>query len=472
VATDLLSIDKKLALAARALDAWRAELASSGRGDRDDPIATWRELITRDAVRNVAASTLAPIASTPALLLPGGEAKGPELTAFEDPLVELRAGAVAWCAHLHVADGVRDATAERAAAARDDLESDSYGRAISLRAMLRSLARPKQAGGVPEPRAAAAIEDLAPQLLDPLHEEESRRRETAETLGAHAACCLAPDADAAARAEALLAATEDEARDAMAWGLRAIGRNVKGATWVDAFAVRRATDVAEGWPATLSPRWLAELARGTPLLSGLNIDARVDAARLVPRADLASLRLAPATGAWTFAHALYALGCALRLHGRDARAPFVTHTRPHDVRPYELGEAFLALVAQKSFHARARGVAAAKADASARRLHATRLFERRQLALRVRLAPELAKGKRAFKEAFETLAPAALVAEVPVELATLLGAPGPLGPAEDAARLAAIDKGEALSRELTERFDLDWWRNPKSAEWIRDRCAR
>lgn len=472
MATDLLSIDKKLALAARALDAWRAELASSGRGDRDDPIATWRDLAARDAARTIAASTLAPISSTPALLLPTGEARGAELTSLEDPLVELRAGAAAWCAHLHVASSIRDATAERAAAARDDLECESYGRAISLRAMLRSLARPKQAGGVPEPRAAAAIEDLAPQLLDALAEEESRRREAAESLGVHAACCLLPDPEAAARADALLAATEDEARDAMAWGLRAVGRTTKAPTWVDALAVRRATDVAEGWPATLSPRWLAELARGTSLLAGLNIDARVDAARLVPRADQAALRLAPTTGAWTFAHALYALGCALRLHGRDPRASFAVHTRPHDARPYELGEAFLALVTDKIFHARARGVAGPKAEASARRLHATRLFERRQLALRVRLAVELAQGKRAFKEAFEAMAPRALAVEVPATLAALLGAPGPLGPAEDAARLFAIEKGEALAGELTERFDADWWRNPKAAEWIRERCAR
>jgi hypothetical protein len=79
---------------------------------------------------------------------------------------------------------------------------------------------------------------------------------------------------------------------------------------------------------------------------------------------------------------------------------------------------------------------------------------------------------RAFKDAFAELGPRALVGNVPIELATFLGAPGPLGPAEDVARFAAIEKGEALASELTERFDHDWWRNPKAAEWIRDHCAR
>ncbi len=472
MATDLLSIDKKLALAARALDGWRADLAVNERGDDDDPIATWRELATRQAARSIATSTLAPIATTPALLLPTGELRGAELASVADPLVELRAGAAAWCAHLHVATQLRDATAARAAAARDDHDSDSYGRATSLRAMLRSLARPKQAGGVPEPRAAAAIEDLSPQLLDPLAEEESRRREVAETLGELARCCLEPDADAAQRAEALLSRTDDEAREAMSWGLRSVGRTTQRPTWVDAFAVRRATDVAEGWPATLAPRWLAELARGTELVQGLDIDAKVDAARLTPRADHAGLRLAPPTGAWTFVHALYALGVALRVHGRDARAPFCVHSRPHDERPYALGEAFLALASTPTFHARARGVAKAKAEASARRLAGVRLLERRQLALRVRLSSELAKSKRAFQEAFDELAPRALGVEVPRALAAFLGAPGTLGPAEDAAKLRALDQGESLARELTHRFDLDWWRNPKAAEWIRGRCAR
>ncbi len=472
MATDLLSIDKKLALAARALDKWRADLAADDRVDDDDPIATWRDLSTRQAVDTIAKSTLAPISSVPALLLPTGEGKHAELSMVGDPLVELRAGAVAWCAHLHLASELREETAARAAAAREDLESDSYGRETSLRAMLRSLARPKQAGGVPEPRAAAAIEDLSPQLLDPLAEEESRRREVAETLGKHALCCLEPDAKAADEADAFLAATEDEAREAMSWGLRSVARATKKPTWVDAFAVRRATDVSEGWPATLSARWLAELARGTELLQGLNVDARVDAARLTPRADHAGIRLAPTTGAWTFVHALYALGCALRLHGRDARAPFAVHTRPHDQRPYAFGEAFQALVTTPTFHARARGVGGVKAEASARRLIGTRLLERRHLALRVRLAIELAKGKRAFKEAFDELAPRALCAEIPSELATFLGAPGTLGPAEDAARLRAIGQGEALATDVTERFDADWWRNPKAAEWIRERCAR
>jgi hypothetical protein len=470
--TDLLTLDRKLALAVRALDAWRDELPVDDRRDKDDPTAGFSELTQRSMIEAIGKSTLAPIDLAPPLLLPSGELEAPSLVHADDPLAQLRPAVSTWCTHLHIARGLRDATVARASAMRDELDSEVYGRAVSIRAMLRALARPRQAGGVPEGRAAATIEDLSPQLLDSIVDEESRRREAAEGLGVPARCCREPAELDEKRANTFLAATEDEANEALAQGLRAVGRQRKGATWVDALAVRRAADVAEGWPSALGPRWLAELSRGTELLDGLKIDVRVDAGRLAPHADHNSLSLAQPTGAWTFARALYALGVALRIHGRDAKAPFSTHVLPHDLRPFVMGEAFMALAVTPVFHGRARGVSRPKAEASARRLVATRLLERRHLALRVRLASELARGRRAFLEAFEEHAPRAFGVEVPRELAAFLGAPGPLGPAEDAARLAATEHGDILAQKLVEVFDVDWWRNPKAASWVRERCAR
>ena len=470
--TDLFSLDRKIALAARALDGWRGDLAVDPRFDDDDPIGQWKELASKTTIEAIAKSTLAPISMTPPMLLSSGEVAAEALSATLDPLATLRPAAASWCAHLLIARGLREATAARAAAARDDLDSDSYGRPTSLRAMLRALARPRQAGGVPEGRAAAAIEDLAPQLLDSIVDEESRRRESADGLGVLGKCCRDVDAGAVECAEALLTQTDDEAADLLAHGLRMIGREKKGATWIDVLAVRRAADVAEGWPNALTARWLAELSRGTELFAGLQLDVRVDAGRLGPRADHACLRLTPPTGAWTFARGLYAVGVALRIHGRDAKAPYASHTVPHDRRPFVVGEAFLALASTAVFHARARGVARIKAEASARRLETTRLLERRHLALRVCLGAALAENRRTFLERFEALAPRAIGAETPRALATLLGAPGPTGPADDAARLQAIDEGALLAKELVDRFDVDWWRNPKAAGWIRDRCVR
>jgi len=470
--TDLMTLDRKLALAVRALDAWRDQLPVDDRRDKDDPVAGWNELTQRSTIDAIGKSTLAAVDLVPPLSLPTGELETPTLVGPEDPFAQLRPALATWCTHLHIARGLREATVARAGVMRDELDSDVYGRAVSLRAMLRALARPRQAGGVPEGRAAATIEDLSPQLLDSIVDEESRRREAAEGLGAAARCCREPAEADSKHADQILAATEDEANEALAQGLRAIGRQKKGATWVDVLAVRRAADVAEGWPSALGPRWLAELSRGTELLSGLSIDVRVDAARLAPHADHASLSLAPPTGAWTFARALYALGVALRIHGRDSKAPFATHVLPHDQRPFVMGEAFMALASTPVFHARARGVSRPKAEASSRRLASTKLLERRHLALRVRLAFELAKGRRAFLEAFEELAPRALGGEVPRDLAAFLGAPGPLGPAEDAARLAAAEQGDALARKLVEVFDVDWWRNPKAASWVRDQSSR
>lgn len=470
--TDLFSIDRKIALAAKALDEWRDALPIDERRDGDDAIAQWREIASKSAVESIGKSTLAPIPTTASFLMPDGEIAAPTLETSHDPLATLRPAVASWCAHLTIARSLRDATAARAAAMRDEHDSDVYGRPASLRAMLRALARPRQAGGVPEPRAAATIEDLSPSMIDSIVDEEMRRREAAENLGAIAKCCRDVDASMAEKADAFLRATADEAKELFSWGCRAAARNAKSATWVDVLAVRRAADVAEGWPSALTPRWLAELARGTELLEGVSVDARVDAGRLSPRADHASMRLAPPTGAWTFAHALHALGVTLRLHGRDSKVPFASHAPPHDRRAYVLGEAFMALASTPVFHARARGLARPKAVSSARRLVTTRLLERRHLALRVRLAVELEKGRRSFLEAFESSAPDALGGETPRALAAFLGAPGPLGPAEDAARFESFAEGDALARSLTERFDDDWWRNPKAASWIRDRCAR
>lgn len=471
--TDLLTLDRKLALAARSLDTWRAALAVDDSRDRDDALAGWPELTSKSTLEAIAKSGISPVNTTPTFLLPDGEVVRPVTSVDLDPLAEIRGALVNWCAHLHIARGLRDATAARASAARDERESDSYGKDASMRAMLRALARPRQAGGIPEPRAAAAIEDLSPQLLDFIVDEEHRRREAADLLGAHAKCCFVPDAEAARDAEAYLADTADEAKEALAVGMRSSQRSgsKKPASWVDVLAVRRAADVADGWPASLSARWFAELARGTELVAGFDVDVRVDAGRLQPRADHAGLHLAPPTGAWTFARALYALGAALRIHGRDAKAPFAPHTLPHDRRPFVLGEAFLSLPSTLAFHSRARGVARAKAELATRRLSATRLLERRHLALRVRLSVELANNKRSFVEAFEALAPD-VVGECGKEMAAFLGAPCPTGPADDVARFRAFKEGDALGKQMTDRFDDDWWRNPKAASWIRERCAR
>lgn len=471
MSTDLLSLDRKLALAARALDGWRAEIAVDGRRDDDDPLVGFAELTSRSLIDSIEKSGLDLVSAVPPLLLSTGLHETTKPAPFADPLAELRGPLASWCTHLHLARVIREATAVRAAAMRDEREADSYGREASLRAMLRSLCRPKQAGGVPEGKAAVAITDLAPGLLDGIVDEEIRRRELGDPIGPLARCCVHTDPEVVAAAQAYLRDTADEAREQWGHGAKSAGRPLVNASWVDAFAVRRAADVSEGWPAALSGRWLAELARGTELLAGLKVDVKVDAGRSTPRASHSGLYLVPPTGAWTFAHALHALGGALHLHGRDDKRPFAPHSPPHDLRRYVMGEAFMALASTEAFHARARGVSKAKAQHAARRLALTRLLERRQLALRVVLAPELARGRRAFVEAFAGLAEDALLGEAPRELASLLGAPGPLGPAEDAARFRAIGPGEALFQSLTERFDSDWWRNPKAAAAIRDRCA-
>jgi hypothetical protein len=220
----------------------------------------------------------------------------------------------------------------------------------------------------------------------------------------------------------------------------------------------------------LTGRWFSELFRGTELLAGVPIEIRIDAARTAPWADTAGLHLTPATGAWSFARALQALGASLRLFLRSADTPFVAHTRPHDVAPLVLGEVFAALPLEPAFHARARRQTAQKAQSSALRMRIARLLHRRHLALRIVVGATVGKAKNAFVDCFAQWAPSALGVDVPSSLAAVICAPSWGGYADDIARFSAFEPGDALAKAVVEQFDVDWWRNPKSTDFVRDWC--
>jgi hypothetical protein len=145
---------------------------------------------------------------------------------------------------------------------------------------------------------------------------------------------------------------------------------------------------------------------------------------------------------------------------------------PHDRRPVVLGEAFGALVLQPAFHARARRQTSQKSQQSAVRMRIARLLHRRHRALRLVVGASISKGKRAFFDSFEHLASRALGVEVPRDMAAVICAPSWGGYAEDVAFFEAIEPGDALARDMVDRYDVDWWRNPKSADAVRNWCLK
>jgi hypothetical protein len=52
--TDLLTLDRKLALAARSLDTWRTDLAVDDSRDRDDPLAGFADLASKSTLEAIA----------------------------------------------------------------------------------------------------------------------------------------------------------------------------------------------------------------------------------------------------------------------------------------------------------------------------------------------------------------------------------------------------------------------------------
>ena len=120
MSTDLLTLDRKLALAARALDGWRAEIAVDGRRDDDDPLVGFAELTSRSLIDSIEKSGFDLVSTVPPLLLSTGLHEATKEAPFADPLAELRGPLASWCTHLHLARLIREATAVRAAAMRDE----------------------------------------------------------------------------------------------------------------------------------------------------------------------------------------------------------------------------------------------------------------------------------------------------------------------------------------------------------------
>jgi hypothetical protein len=98
-----------------------------------------------------------------------------------------------------------------------------------------------------------------------------------------------------------------------------------------------------------------------------------------------------------------------------------------------------------------------------RALRLRRLFALRARAAAFRIAAEVERGMcgRAWRDAYRDAMTSALSAEWDAVRA----ARDADGPAHRAA-LAGAGQGEALRRAVVERFDEDWWRNPRTAEHL------
>lgn len=206
-------------------------------------------------------------------------------------------------------------------------------------------------------------------------------------------------------------------------------------------------DASRGWPRLAGPRFVGHALRETSLLSGVSLDGR-------EREPL---------GASSFARELERAGVRFFDVATSGRGrPFVT-TRAADDRAREaMAALFASLVLVPSFHARVLALGRREVVGQLRALGRVTLLHLRVLALRAWLARESREGR--------------VPADLADQSARVLGAPlAPrlvgVVPRLDHAPEAKLDAAlVALASHagLRERFDEDWFRNPRAAEALRE----
>lgn len=422
---DLLAIDREVARAVERLVRWREAL-------RRDPGAHADEE-PLEAVRRVSGKST-------------WEALGALSPVMLD--VPLRDRLQAWVGALVAArveqpEEVAWAIAANEPAARFAGEPPSMA---SWREAWRGVVHARSAG---EARLwLDATAEAAPALAEIARRQAGKRLEVARRLGKEHPWELVPGVkrgELRAAAERVLDRTEDLSREVWKPVLREAAAPAMAPALVMHAAVAR--EAGEGWPARLSGAWLQE-----------QFGARLEG--LKP----ATGPLPEALGASSFARALYAFGFAMRVAAAPKVAPFATAHEPGARWAHRTGATFASLAADPEWQTRALGVGKRTALAQSRVLARTLLLALRTLAARVLLgdAADVAARDR-FAEVSSRLFGAELDAR-------LLGA-WPVAREDDASRLLGAVESHAFVRELRDRFDADWFRNPRAWTHLRAVCA-
>ncbi|HEY6005201.1 MAG TPA: hypothetical protein VIV57_20140 [Anaeromyxobacter sp.] len=383
----------------------------------------------------------------------------------------------------------RAAHKDTAAALREDGREDLAGRVASLRAE-RAAAEHEERWRAADARAAdvrgsraeplGAIEIALPREEDPerraalsraaaeaMAEAASAREAWAEARArARAEVGLAPDWTAVVEGDAALSASDDAYRDVLAFSARReLGEPKRGAglargDLLRVLALRR-------WDGLFKAGMLEVSLRAS--LEGLGLDlARIEIDR------------GYGPGAWPGAHAVGAhasfrprggAGDWQDLIAAFARAFAAAAARPSSRDPV-LAEALAwllgSLLLEPRWLAERADVEKRHAPDVVRDLALRRLFALRADAAALRVATEVERGLSgaAWRNAHRDALTQATLAAWDGVRASRDG---------DASRLAAAVRGagagERLRIEVRERFDEDWWRNPRTAAHLAELLA-
>ena len=416
--SDLLSLDRDVARADAALRKWRRAVATDPDAHAEaTPLDPWRHVTgqsTYDALGALSPTDL----------------QAPHRDALRRWVYTLLQARIA----LPVDGELAKAAAEPSA--RILLPKPAH---VSWRQAWNTLLRAPT-----EAERSAAVEAVAergPAVAALVRRRRERREEVANRLGlATASLFEAKQADLMPAAEALLAATDDLAKAQLRSARTKLELSTDPPLAVDAIAIALARDAPEGWPVRLSRAWLEGLFGA--FARGLRLDVPTPPAAL---------------GAASFARACGSFGGALRLGGGSPSLPFALARDPESPAPHRYAGVFAALPASRAFQKRALGCSARVADGQSRILLRSALLHLRLEAARLLLRGPDAQGR--FEETTHRLFGAALPG-------ALAGA-WPLAADDQGSRFIGLLTAVDLLDELTERFDDDWFANPRAVLHLR-----
>lgn len=309
----------------------------------------------------------------------------------------------------------------------------------------------------------ARRQGLARAVAGALEGSAPHREAAAEVRArARAEAGLPPDWGAVVEGDQLLAATDDAWRDLLAFAARrdlglapAPTGGLDRADLLHLLAFGRLDGLFRAAA-------LAEAVRTTAAGLGLDLGAlRIDevsrpGAWPGARAHGRRVLFRPAGGLADWPALLDALGRAL------AAAPHPPHARDALLGP-ALGALLAGLCLEPGWLAARLDLSRAEAPGVLRALALRRLLGLRCAAAALRVATEVARGLsgQAWREAHREALTAALHATWDGVRASRDADAAPL-----AAAVRGFAEGERLRRSLRERFDEDWWRNPRTREHL------
>lgn len=305
-------------------------------------------------------------------------------------------------------------------------------------------------------RALARLDQLALPVLAVKNELRSRRQEASRRLGLdHPLSLLSAvrsPLEIQAVARSFLDQTELLAGELHRSARRRVGLESSAAalTIWDGFG----RDAQEGWPAHLGARFFEDVFRA------------IISTERVPRS---ASTFAP-LGAASFSRAAMHWGYALRLGATPRSLPFALARDPYPIEAIALGDVLGITIGQRAFAKRKLGLATRSADQHFRVLSRVMFQDLRVIAAKTVLA---ASATRMDAQEVIDLSRRVFGGPLPANLAALWShgeglsaSPSSLSSSSSSPSpvqfLAAL-RADLVHRTLMDRFDEDWFDNPRSA---------